>query len=220
MLALKTLIPFSAIAILLAAPVKATTTYYQGSSGETLFNTAVGGLMLLDPSLTFASGDLGTNGLFNASGTGINFLGFDDFNFPTIPENFTVNSGKLTDTNAGERIKITFPATTIYAFGFHFTVASGTANMCVELTVGTCDYNYGSVPSSSVQFFGIVSDAPITSPLYIRDQGTLLTTVLTNFEAFGADPVPESRSLLLVGLGLVILPLLPKKTRRKNLRAV
>jgi hypothetical protein len=212
MLGLRTLVPLLATAITLVVPAEATTSYYVGASNEAAFNTAVGGLTLLDPSLTFASGDLGTNGLFNASGTGINFLGFDDFNYPTIPENFTVNTGKLTDTNAGEHITINFPAATIYAFGFHFTVTTGTtANLCVELTVGGCDYNFGSVPSSSSQFFGVVSDAPIIAPLYIRDQGTLFTTVLPNFEAYGANPVPEPRTMLLVGLGLVILPLARRK---------
>ncbi len=103
MLSLRTLVPLSAIAILLVAPAEATTSYYTGASGETSFDTAVAGLTLLDPALTFSSGDLGTNGLFNASGTGIGFLGFDDFLFPTIPEDFTVTSGQLIATNAGER---------------------------------------------------------------------------------------------------------------------
>lgn len=214
MFSVRALVPLLAIAILLVAPAEATTTYYTGSSGETSFNTAVGGLTLMDPSLTFSSSDLGTDGLFNASGTGINFLGFDDFNYPTIPENLVVNANKLTATNAGEHITINFPAATLYAFAFHFTVASGTANMCLDLTHGTCDYNYPSVPSSSLQFFGIVSTTPITAPLDLRDASIGLTTVLTNFEAYGAasaPDVPEPRTMLLVGLGLVILPLLRRR---------
>ena len=217
MFSLRTLVPVLAISILVV-PAEATTSYYTGSSGETSFNTAVGGMTLLDPSLTFSSGDLGTNGLFNASGTGINFLGFDDFIYPTTPEDFTVNAGKLTATSPGEHITVNFPAATIYAFAFHFTVTSGTANMCVELAHGSCDYNYSNVPSSSLQFFGMVSTTPITAALDIRDQGTFYTTVLTNFEAFGPaeSPVPEPRTMLLIGLGLVIFPLVQQKTRRKT----
>ncbi len=83
------------------------------------------------------------------------------------------------------------------------------------MTVQTCDNNFSSVASSTVQFFGIVSDSPITAPLYIRDQGTLFTTVLTNFEAYGpASAVPEPRTMLLVGLGLVTLPLIRRKRQR------
>ena len=66
-----------------------------------------------------------------------------------------------------------------------------------------------------MQFFGFISDTPITAPLYIRDQRHLVTTVLTNFEAYGASSaVPEPRTMLLVGLGLVILPLIRRKRQR------
>ena len=61
MLSLRTLLPLSAIAILLVAPAEATTSYYTGASGETSFDTAVAGLTLLDPALTFSCGDLATN---------------------------------------------------------------------------------------------------------------------------------------------------------------
>jgi len=62
-----------------------------------------------------------------------------------------------------------------------------------------------------VQFFGIVSTTPILAPLDIRDQGTFFTTVLPDFEAFGPSAVPEPHTMLLVGLGLIILPLVRRK---------
>src|SRR5690242_9650313 len=118
MFSLKTLVPLSAIVILLGVPAEATTSYYVGSSAESSFDTAVGGLMLLDPGLTFSSGDLSPGvGLLNASGTGIDFLGFDTgFTGCCGPLDFTVNSGKLTATNPGELLEVTFPASGIYAF--------------------------------------------------------------------------------------------------------
>ena len=207
MLGFRAAIQLLAITTVWVVPVKATTTYYMGASNEAAFNTAVGGLTLLNPSLTFSGGDLASGGLFNASGTGINFLGFDDFLFPAIPEDFAVNAGALAATNAGEHVTINFPLAGIYAFGFHITVASGTANLCLELTHGTCDFNFLAGSSTGVQFFGIVSTTPITAPLDIRDQGTFFTTVLPNFEAYGPASVPEPHSILLVGLGLIILGL-------------
>jgi len=215
MFGLRTHIPLWAASILLVMPAKATTTYYVGAANEAAFNTAVGGLTLLNTTLTFSGGDLGSGGLYNANGTGINFLGFDDFAYPTISEDFTVNTGKLTATNAGEHVTIHFPATTIYAFGFHVTVTSGTANLCVELIHLNCDYNFSAGAVPGVQFFGIVSTTPLLAPLDIRDQGTFFTTVLPNFEAFGPSAVPEPHTMLLVGLGLIILPLI-RVTRRKR----
>jgi PEP-CTERM motif len=207
-------IPLLATVILLAAPAEATTSYYQGSSGETAFTTAVGGLTLLDPSLTFSASDLAAGGLFNASGTGIDFLGFDDLNNPGF--DFTVNTNQLTATQQDQRVRIDFPvATPIYAFGFHITYVAGTAtygSWCVGSTQGSCSYSVINSSPTNVQFFGIVSDAPITAPLYIQGANGAPKVVFTNFEAF-ADPVPEANTMLLVGLGLVILPLARRKTR-------
>jgi hypothetical protein len=219
---LRTLGPLLAITILLVVPAEATTSYYVGNSNEAAFNTAVGGMTLLDPSLTFSSSDLVPGGLDNASGTGINFLGFDDFEYPTIPDNFTVNSGKLTATNGAQHVTIAFPATGIYAFAIHFTLAavSGSASWCVELSPGSCDYTVVNASPANVQFFGIISSTPITAPLYTRASGFAPTIVFTNFEAYGPTSVPEPRTMLLVGIGLVILPLTRRKSRSPLQRAV
>ncbi len=213
MFSLRTLVPLLASTILLVAPAEANTTYYTGSTGETSFNTAVGGLTLMDTALTF-SGTPGSTGLLDASGTGIDFLGFNDFSALT-PHTFTVNSGNLTGQAATGVVKIDLPGTGIYAFGIHLTETSGTGNWCIDLTpTGPCAYNVFSSGSSNAQFFGFVSDTAVNTPLYIHPLTGGPTPVFTNFEAF-SDPVPEPRTMLLVGLGLVILPLLPKKVRPK-----
>lgn len=219
MFSLKTLVPVLATSVFLVVPAEATTSYYTGSSGpsgETSFNSAVLGLTLLDPALTF-SGTPGATGLLNASGTGIDFLGFDH-DFPTTPETFTVSSsGALTAANPLENITINFPVAGVNAFGFHLTTTSGSGNWCVDLTPsGPCAYNL-VISSNNAQFFGFVSPTPVAAALYIHPLSLTgnPTPVLTNFEAYGAalDPVPEPRTLLLVGLGLITLPLLRRKQR-------
>src|SRR4029079_3764945 len=84
LLGLRLAIPLFAITTLLVVPLQATTSYYAGgASAATNFTGALGSLTLLNPTLLFSGGDLGSSGLYNASGTGIDFLGFDDFFFNT-----------------------------------------------------------------------------------------------------------------------------------------
>ena len=214
MLRFRMAIPLFAAAVWMVAPAEATTSYYTGSSGETLFNTAVGGLTLLDPALTFSSTDLSPGvGLLNASGTGINFLGFDTaFSFNS-PQGFTVNSNKLIG-NQSEVVEIDFPVGGVYAFGFHITVASGTGNWCIDVTKTGCAASVSNTSPSDVQFMGFVSNVPVTAPLYLDYPNLSPTLVLTNFEAYGPASVPEPRTMLLVGLGLVILALTRQKIRQ------
>ena len=209
MLGLKTRIPLLASAVLLAAPAEATTTYYVGAANEAAFNTAISGLTLLNPALTF-SGVPGADGLHNASGTGIDFLGFDTAFIFNSPQSFTVNAGQLVG-NPSEVVTIALPAAGILAFGFHITVASGTATWCIDVTQAGCGSSVSNSTPSNLQFFGFVSNAPVTAPLYIHYTGGNPTIVFTNFEAFSAAEVPEPHTLLLVGLGLIILPLVRRK---------
>ena len=209
MSALRTAVPLLAFSIMLALPAEATTSYYVGASGETSFNSGVGGLTLLDPALIF-SGSSSSDGLHDASGTGIDFLGFDTAFAFNSPLGFTISSGQLIGTQ-DEVVKIAFPAAGVYAFGFHITVTSGSGNWCVDVTQAGCSYNPVNSSPSNVQFFGFVSDAPVTAPLYIHYASGNPTIVFTNFEAYS---VPEPRTMLLVGLGLVILSLIRRKVRK------
>jgi hypothetical protein len=203
--------PLLAITTLLVLPAEATTTYYTGASGETSFNSAVGGLTLLNPALTF-SGDLEPNGLLNASGTGIDFLGFDTAFIFNSPQGFTISSGKLVASQA-EVTAINFPAAGVYAFGIHITVTSGSGNWCVDATKTGCTASVTNVSPADVQFIGFVSDVPVSASLYIHYPSLSPTMVLTNFEAFGPSEAPEPRTWLLVGLGLIILPLLRRSQK-------
>ena len=211
MLSVRTPILFLVFTILLVVPARATTTYYQGATGETNFDLAIAGLTLLDPTTLFSGADLAAGGLYNASGTGINFLGFDDFT-DNNPEDFTVNAGKLTATNQNEVVAINFPGTGVYAFSFHITDTSSFAFWCIGTSTGTCDNQITNTSPSNAQFFGFVSDTPVTTPLYIHVQSGAATLVLTDFEAYS---VPEPNTMLLIGLGLFILPLARWKHRQR-----
>jgi hypothetical protein len=215
MFSLRIFAPLLAITTWLVVPAEATTSYYTGASGETSFNAAVGGLTLLNPALTFSAGDLSPGvGLLNASGTGIDFLGFDTAFNLNIPLGFAVSSGKLIATNQAELVQINFPAASVYAFGIHIAVTSSTGNWCIDLTpTGPCAYNVFDSSASDQQFFGFVSNAPVSAPLYIHPLTGNPTIVFTNFEAFGPSEVPEPRTWFLVGLGLITLPLLRRSQR-------
>jgi hypothetical protein len=205
MFALRLAIPVFAMTTLLMAPLQATTSYYSGASQEGNFTGALGSLSLLNPTLIFNGSDLGSGGLYNASGTGVDFLGVD---FDLNPVDFTVNSGKLTATQSDQRVRINFPlATAVYAFGFHITFVSGSAplgNWCIGLTQGSCTYSISNTSASNIQFFGVVSSTPLTGSLFIQAGTFAPKVVLTDFEAYS---VPEPHTLLLVGLGLVTLSL-------------
>jgi len=212
MLGLRTPVPFLATAILLAVPAKATTSYYVGASSEAAFNTAVGGLSLLNTTLTFSSGDLAPGGLYDANDTGITFLGFGDFIFNEVKD-FTVSSFKLTASANAQVVKITFPPTGIYALGFHITVTTGAASWFIAPTPSGTDYSVTNTSPTNVQFFGIVSDTPITASLYIRPSGSATKIVFPDFAAYTTS-APEPRTMLMVGLGLTILPLARRIRKR------
>jgi len=211
MFGIKAPIPLLAVAVLLVVPAEATTTYYVGAAGETSFNAAVGGLTLMDPALVF-SGATGSTGLLNASGTGIDFLGFDDFT-QLNPFSFTVSSGKLIANISGEVVQIVFPAASIYAFGIHLTTVAGSGSWCIDVTTGGCANNVFNSSPSDVRFFGLTSNTPVSAPLYIHFTTGNPKIVFTDFEAYSGASVPEPRTLLTIGIGLAILGLVRRKNR-------
>jgi len=106
------------------------------------------------------------------------------------------------------------PLAGIYAFGFHITMTSGAGSWFISLTPGGTDFSVTNTSPANVQFFGFVSSSPVTAPLYIRNSGGNPTMVLPDFEAYSITPAPEPRTMLLVGLGMVILGLGRWKVRQ------
>ena len=193
--------------LVLALPAAASPVYYCnsgcGANTEAVFNATAGPLT----PQTFLASDLASGGLYNANGTGINFLGFN-----ANPPDLTVNSTSLQAVVGGEGIQIVFPGN-VSVFSFHFILASGATTMCVELSLGNCNYPFG-VGSSAPEFFGAIDATPLTTSLLVRAiTGGGGPLRVTDFEAGTLSAAPEVRTLLLVGSGLVMFPLIRRRVR-------
>jgi hypothetical protein len=211
------------LAVVVSAPARASTSYYLGSSAESAFDSATASLTQINAVIDFSAynGFLGST-LANANGSGIDFLGLDG----ASAANLTVSGGTLQHTLADKQVEITFPSG-VLALGFRFNYSgnAGFANVCFGTSVSNCDY--GSVipiGSSDIQFFGVVSDSPLTTPVFLWRQsggGGSATFVIDDFKAYGSvvveGPPPEAAeatTMLLVGSGLILLPLARRWRRR------
>jgi len=210
------------IAVLaMAIPLRATTSFYLGSGAEANFNSATSALTQINGTTNFATynGFVGPT-LSDANGTGINFLGLDGI----TPIDLSVSGGKLQQTTADKQIEATFPgAGNILAFGIHFnyTGSASFANWFFGSTNGASDYgSVVTVGTGDLQFFGIVSTAPLTSPVYISRNpgGGTANVVIDDFKAFnsGAAPAetPEAGTIGLIGTGLVMLSAVRRRFRK------
>jgi PEP-CTERM motif len=173
-----------------------------GTSGQSLSGSTL---------LTFAGANLsGSTALYTDPTTGTAFYGYNN----TTLDSLNVSGTQLTQTisGTGSSIQIALPANT-YAIAIVMGAASF-ANPWVELVSSPSDLNTSTnaqyqafiTSSSSPTFFGIVSDAPLTS-LFVWNSGFGGTLNIQSFEIAttsggSVDPTPEPSSFLLMGGGL------------------
>ena len=208
----------------LARPAFATISYTScssgcGSSGGTyaVWQTASGssGLAFSMSAATFAGANL-LSGVYSDL-TGAVLTGYNGAN----PDSLVLSGTALLQTvgGGGSGIEIVLPANT-YAFAMSITTpaGSGFTNPWVAVgdhNVGATNYNIIIPSGGNVQFFGIISDAPLTqvfvgnltggSPLQIND-----------FELGGPAPTPEASSAALIGGGLVLVGVLRRRIHKPD----
>jgi hypothetical protein len=210
----------------LAAPVSATITYTSCSSGcgtstgtYAIWQTAPGsaGLTFSMSPATFAAGNLSSGVYTDPSGTVL--TGYNGA--PT--DNLTLSGTALAQTvsGTGSGIQFALPANT-YALAFTITVVSGIGQPMVALNdrnLGGANYQIIIPNSSSPQFFGIISDAPITS-IFVGNLSGGGAPQINSFDLGQAAPTPEVSSVTLIGSGLVLLGLLRRRRVHKPHGAV
>ena len=205
----------------LAIPASATITYSYCTSGcastggdYSSWQTASGsaGLTFSMSPLTFAAGGL-SGGVFTDT-TGAIFTGYSN---STTTNSLTINGTALAQTTNGANsgINVLLPANT-YAVAFMLSTVSGFGSQQVVLNgrdVFSTNYSITVPNATSPQFFGILSDAPITS-IFVGNLGNLDGRVQVNsFELGQTAPTPEGSSMALIGAGLLAIALARKRRR-------
>jgi hypothetical protein len=205
---------------LTALPVGATTQFYytggDASHNEAAFDTATG--LLTDYAFTGETLTAPNSfSLLDAGPTGVDFYGFWDNNITPYALSIVGSTLRATASNGGatgSTIRVDLP-TDVRAIGLHVTGTGGAQLFCFEAPgTTTCDTTLVFGVGDNF-FFGIISDSAI-SPLQIRqktDVNSLL--VVQNFEVgMGASEAPEPSTMVLVGSGLILFPLLARRKRR------
>jgi|GEM_PF-5392427 len=219
-------IPKVALLVALAAlarPVSATITYTSCSSGcgsssgtYSVWQTASGsaGLTFSMSPAMFAGGNL-VSGIYNDP-TGTVLTAYNGAN----PSNLILNGTALLQSvgGGGSGIEIALPANT-YAVAFNLTSASGSPFTYLGAEVG--DHNVSATNyniilpggGGSVQFFGIISTAPLTQ-IFVGPASGGGPFQINDFEigqAGESSATPEPATAALIGGGLVLVGLLRRR---------
>jgi hypothetical protein len=214
----------------LAVPASATIQFSYCSSGCSdntgtgtygAWKTATGstGLTFSVSPLTFFAGGLDVNGVFTDT-TGTVFTGYSNSS-TTTTNSLTLNGTALAQTTNGKfsGIEITLPSNT-YAFAMIISTVTGFGSPFVELNdlnLNAANFSLTVPNGGPAQFFGFLSDTPITS-LFIGNLDNLSGKVQINSFELGelssdTSAVPEGSSLGLMGGGLLLLGLLRRRGR-------
>lgn len=208
----------------LARPVFATISYTSCSSGcgsstgtYAVWQNAPGSASLtfsMSPA-TFAGGNL-VSGVYSDP-TGTVLTGYNGAN----PNSLVLSGAALLQTvgGGGSGIEIALPANT-YAFAMEITTPAGSGFTNPWVAVG--DHNISStnyniiIPSGgSIQFFGIISDTPL-SQLFVGSIGGGSPLQINDFELGQSSPTPEASSAALIGGGLVLLGVLRRHVHKPD----
>lgn len=201
-------------------PARAGLSYQSTSSSFSNQATVTDGL-LVSSLITFSAADLTTDG-FAANDEyiditdGIEFFAFNSNG--TTHESFTVSGGALhTASGSGDSIEIVFTSP-IDGLGLNLTTGwSSGDNVCEGTSVTDCSGNV-FISQNGSGFMGALNDNPgpasALPTLWLHVLSGSADTDIQSFEFADPAPVPEIRTMLTLGFGLVALGLL--RSRRKN----
>lgn len=199
-------------------PASATISYTSCSSGcgsstgtYSVWQNASGsaGLTFSMSPATFAGGNL-AGGVYSDP-TGTVFAGYNG-----APDSLVLSGTALLQTvgGGGSGIEIALPANT-YAFAMEITTPAGSlfTNPWVAVgdhNVSATNYNIIIPSGGNVQFFGIISDAPLTQ-LFVGSLTGGSPLQINDFELGQSSPTPEASSAALIGGGLVLVGVLRRR---------
>ncbi len=205
----------------LAAPTYASIAYTSCSSGcgstngtYAIWQSAPGsqGLIFSMSPNTFAPGNLSGGVYTDPNGTV-----FTAYNGVSIDTLMSVSGASLLEGNNGNGtgIEVKLPANT-YAFAMNITMlGSQFTTVAAELgdhNLNGTNYNITIASNGSVQFFGIISNTPI-SELFFGPIGQGSRLQINDFEI---AQTPEVSSATLIGSGLLLLGLLRRRIHKPD----
>ncbi len=215
---------FLVVLATLARPAFATISYTSCSNGcgsttgnYAIWQTASGsaGLTFSMSPATFAGGNLVSGVYTDPTGTVLT-----DYNGANIDTLMSISGTSLLQGlgGTGTGIEIVLPANT-YAFAMQITTPAGSGFTNPWIAVGNhnvagTDYNIIIPSGGNVQFFGIISDTPLTQ-LFVGPLSGGSRLQINDFELGESSPTPEASSATLIGGGLLLFGILRRRRIHK-----
>ncbi len=215
---------------IMAGTARATITYQANQSTFANQATMTDGLTL--SSLITFTGTLTTvggvsNDAYIDAATGVEFLAFNQTGSSNVA--FASVSGGILNTvpGLGDAIEVIFPSGVDYGFGFNFTTAYSFETLCVDTSpasFGNCASNGTTITSGNSGFIGALNDNPapgalVSVWLHPYNNGSA-DTDLQSFEIgtqASAPSVPETRTMFLIGSGLILIHQLRRRQKRREM---
>jgi hypothetical protein len=214
---------FPILGLLCAVGTARASMSYQASSSTfatkagTTDGLTIGSLITFDAANLVTVGTVSDDEYVDAA-DGIDFYLFGSNG--TTQESFTVTGGvllPLLSGNNGDTIEIVFTSA-VYGLGFNFTTTNSTGdNLCLDTSVTGCNGNvFASNGGSS--FIGALNDNPgpaaALPALWIHPLSGSANTEIESYEfATGDSATPEVRTMLTLGVGLLLVGLLKVRGR-------